>query len=338
MNGGSGNRVTGKMSDRWPGGVKLRVAGAAFFVAPLLAAAAIAWLALPGSGLRPAPGGEKEVSVPAGKIARGWAEFSGNRRGKVVFARPPKMLLLDLASGSEKEIPGVVTAGAAGRKARGASPRPSWAPDGERFVYRVHGQVYVCDEQGRKRAILNQSMDRSDETRWTWHRRDGSDWLAGPALNGNVILVKVSDPSVVRTAYGGGNVQKHCEITGSGRFVVYDDGAHIFVAPFAGKDRGIRISRGQSCRPCAAADDRAAWLPSPHDRYRIFRAADGRFLADLLAPPGEEIYRLNWSNLPDFAVHMYGAEGISRMHVRRISTGASLFIGSGWDPDLWVSP
>jgi hypothetical protein len=33
---------------------------------------------------------------------------------------------------------------------------------------------------------------------------------------------------------------------------------------------------------------------------------------------------------------MYGAAGNTRMHVRRVSTGANLFIGYGWDPDLWV--
>jgi hypothetical protein len=181
-------------------------------------------------------------------------------------------------------------------------------------------------------------MDSSDETRWTWHRRDNSDWLAGPALDGSVILVSVTDPAVTRTAYGGGNVRKHCEITGSGRFIVYDDGGAIHVVPFGGRGPGLRISRGQSCRPCAAADDRAAWLPERHDRYRIFRAHDGRFLGDLPAPPGEQIYRLNWSNLADFAIHMYGSDGNTRMHVRKISSGGYLFIGRGWDPDLWVGP
>ncbi len=308
------------------------------FGVPLLAVAAVAWLTVPGPDSRPAAVNEKMASVPARVLARGWAEFSGNRRGKVLFSRPPRMFRLDLASGREDVIPGVETEGAVGRRARGASPRPSWAPDGENFVYRFRGQVFVCDESGRRRAIANSRMDRSDETRWTWHRESGSDWLVGPSLDGDVILVKVSDPREVRTAYSGGNVRKHCEITGNGRFVVYDDGAHIYAAPFAGRGPGVRISRGQSCRPCAAADDRVAWLPSPHDRYRIFRAADGRFLDDLLAPPGEEIYRLNWSNLPDFAVHMYGADGITRMHVRKISSGGYLFIGCGWDPDLWVSP
>lgn len=318
--------------------VKRKEMRAVLLAPPLFAVAAFAWLASPGLGPSRMAGEEKQGIAPPRAIARGWAEFSGNRQGKVVFARPPRMFCLDLATGIEKEVPGVAVAGAAGRKLRGRTPRPSWSPDGDRFVYRFDGRIYVCDLNGRKRPVLNALMDCSDETRWTWHRRDGSDWLAGPALDGNVILVKVSDPGEVRTAYGGGNVRKHCEITGSGRYVVYDDGAHIYAVPFGGRGRGVRISRGQSCRPCAAADDRAAWLPSPHDRYRIFRAADGRFLGDLLAPPGEEMFRMNWSNLPDFAVHMYGAEGITRMHVRKIATGGNLFIGCGWDPDLWVGP
>lgn len=248
------------------------------------------------------------------------------------------MFCLDLTTGIEKEIPGVVVAGAAGRKLRGRSPRPFWAPDGKKFVYRFDNRVYVCDESGRKRAIINSRMDCSDETRWSWYREAGKDWLAGPSLDKNVILVNVTDPAVVKTAYAGGDVQKHCEITGTGRFVVYDDGSHIYAVPFGGKDKGIRLSQGQSCRPCAAADDRAAWLPSPHDRYRIFQAATGRFLGDLMAPPGEEIYRLNWSNAADFAVHADGAGSAVRVHVRKISTGAYLFVGYGWDPDLWVSP
>jgi hypothetical protein len=248
------------------------------------------------------------------------------------------MFCLDLASGIEQQVPGVEIAGAPGRRLRGRSPRPSWAPDGRRFAYRFDHRIYVCDREGRRRPVINPRMDCSDETRWSWHRFQGSDWLAGPSLQGDVILVSVSDPAVVRTAHGGGDVKKHCEITGSGRFVIYDDGAWIRSAPFGGRKPGRIVSRGQSCRPCAAADDRAAWLPFPHDRYRIVHAADGRFLGDLPAPPGEEIYRLNWSNLPRFAAHMFGHKGNTRMHVRNVDNGAALFIGCGWDPDLWVGP
>jgi hypothetical protein len=304
----------------------------------LVLAAAIAWLVLPGIDFQRGFNRERESDVPARAIAAGWAEFSGQRSGKVVFARPPKMFLLDLTTGIEKEVTGVAVAGAAGRKLRGLSPRPSWAPDGKKFAYRFDNRVYVCDESGRKRVIINSQMDCSEETRWSWYRGGGIDWLAGPGLDKNVMLVNVSDPAVVKIAYGGGDVQKHCEITGSGRYVVYDDGSNIYVTSFGGNEKGIRISQGQNCRPCAAADDRAAWLPSPHSRYRIYNAANARFLQDLLAPPGEELYRLNWSNLADFAVHMFGGTGNTRMHVRKIAMGGYFFIGYGWDPDLWVGP
>lgn len=280
----------------------------------------------------------KEAAPLAKTVVSGWAALSGNRLGKVIFARPPKMFCLDLNTGIEKEVPGVVVAGAAGRKLRGQSPRPFWAPDGKKFVYRFDNRVYVCDESGRKRAIINSLMDCSDETRWSWYRDGDSDWLAGPSIDKNVILVKISDPAVVKTVYGGGDVEKHCEITGTGKYVVYDDGSHIYVAQFESTAKGIVISQGQSCRPCAATDDRVAWLPSPHLRYRIYNAANGQFIQDLLAPPGEELYRLNWSNVADFAVHADGADSMVRMHVRKISAGAYLFIGCGWDPDLWVSP
>lgn len=283
---------------------------------------------------------EQGETTPPGvqSIIDGWASLSNNTRGKVIFARPPKLLILDLTTGNEKEVPGVVVAGAPGRRKRGHSPRPSWSPEGKHFVYRYNGQVLVCDEKGNKKAIDNPLMDRSHETRWSWFRDSETDWLAGPSKKGNVILVKVSDPSMVKTAYSGGNVVLHCEITGNGNYVVYDDDRDIYVTPFGSSAKGIKISSGQSCRPCAAPDGRAAWLPIPHDRYKIYNTANGRFLKDLLAPEGEEIYRLNWSNHPDFAVHMFGSRGNTKMHVRKISTGEALFIGYGWDPDLFLLP
>ena len=284
-------------------------------------------------------GGNKSGIIPkpsSTKIADSWAVLSGKREGKVVFARPPKLFILDLTTGLEREVPQAMVAGAKGRWRRGKSPRPSWSPLGDRFVYRYDNNIYVCDETGNKRILTGERTDCSDETRWSWFRENSTDWLAGPSKEGNVILVKVSDPSVVKTAYGGGNVEKHCEITGTGRYVVYDDGSDIYVTPFGSKSGGIKISKGQSCRPCASPDDRAAWLPVPHTRYHIYDASNGRFLGDLDAPPQEELYRLNWSNDPDFAVHMFGSRGNTRMYVRKISTGEYLFIGCGWDPDLWV--
>lgn len=280
--------------------------------------------------------------MDAENLVKEWAELSGHRKGKVVFARPPEMIILDLSTGVETVVPHVLTAGAPGRRRRGVSPRPSWAADGERFVYRYNGQVYVCDQTGNKTVIANPRMDCSPETRWSWFCQDNpgeghTDWLVGPSKKKNVILVKVADPAVVITAYAGGDVEKHCEVTGSGKYVVYDNGWDIYVTAFGSGDRGVRISKGQSCRPCASPDDRAAWLMVPHVKYRIYNAADGRFMKDLNAPPGQELYRLNWSNDPDFAAHMFGSRGDTRMYVRKISTSGYLFIGHGWDPDLWTS-
>lgn len=279
-----------------------------------------------------------EEKAVAKEIVLGWAKLSGNNRGKVIFAQPPKMIILDLKTGSKKEVPGVTTAGAKGRFSRGKSPRPSWSPGGRRFLYRYDGSIYVCDEQGNKKKIENQQMDCSHETRWSWCVEQGEDWALGPSKQGNVIQVKINDPTVVKIVYSGGDVVKHCEKTGTGTHVVYSGRRDVFVVPVGGKSKqeSRKISRGQSCRPCAAPDNRAAWLPVPHVRYFIHDAASGKQVGVLPAPPGEEIYRLNWSNHADFAVHMFGSRGNERIHVRRISTGEYLFVGNGWDPDLWI--
>lgn len=271
-------------------------------------------------------------------IVQGWKQLAGKRQAKVIFARPPNMVILDLRTGIERVIANVEVAGGKGRFLRGRTPRPSWAPDGKRFIYRYDGNIYVCDESGNKKIIANKLMDRSHETRWSWYRADGQDWAVGPSKGGNAIMVNIADPTMTRLAYGGGDVVKHCEISGSGRYLVYATRRQVFVAPVGSesKEKSMLISSGQSCRPCAAPDNRVAWLPVPHTRYWIHDAATGRRLGALQAPPDEEIYRLNWSNDPDFAVHMYGSRGNERMHVRKISRGESLFIGSGWDPDLWV--
>lgn len=285
-------------------------------------------------------GEKKTLLIPPpsdGAIARGWADLSGNRGGKVVFARPPKMVVLDLTTGIEKEIPDIIVAGAPGRRLRGKSPRPSWAPDGKHFVYRYNNNIYVCDEAGNKNIITNDQMDCRDETRWSWFRRDNTDWLVGPSKDRNAILVNVLEPAVVKVAYGGGDVKWHCELTGTGKYVVFFDGGNVYVTPFGSSSQGIKISAGQSCRPCASPDDRAAWLPAPHVKYHIHNASNGRFLNDLNAPSGEELYRLNWSNHPDFAVHMFGSRGNTKMYVRKVSTGGYVYIGCGWDPDLWTA-
>jgi hypothetical protein len=279
---------------------------------------------------------ERENPPPVDQIAEQWFNLSGTKSGKVIFAQPPKMMILDLSNGQKREVPGIITAGARGRRQRGKSPRPFWAPDGTRFVYRYNGKIFVSDERGNKRVIYNDLMDCSHETRWSWFRENGIDWLAGPSKDKNVILVKIDDPQSVRIAYSGGDVVKHCEITGNGKYVVYDNDSDIYVTPFGSKDKGIKISRGQSCRPCASPINRVAWLPAPHTRYLIYNASDGKFLKEFPAPGGEEIYRLNWSNKEDYAVHMFGSRGNNRIHIRKVSTLENIFIDYGWDPDLWV--
>jgi len=272
------------------------------------------------------------------KIVRGWEKISGGRKGKVIFGQPPKLVIIDLNTGDEQEVPNIVVDGAKGRFKRGRSPRPSWSPGGGRFLYRYNGSIYVCDEQGNRQEIKNEHMDCSEETRWSWHVKDREDWAVGPSKDGDILLVKISSPAVVKTVYGGGDVVKHCEMTGTGQYIVYARRRDVFMARVgtASAKNSRQISTGQGCRPCAAPDNRVAWLPIPHTRYMIHDALDGRQTGVLPAPPGEEIYRLNWSNHPDFAVHMYGSRGSKRMHIRRISTGEYLFIGNGWDPDLWV--
>lgn len=284
----------------------------------------------------------RQSEPSAAEIARGWRAIAGEKEGRVVFAVPPNMVVLDLKSGRKKILPNIKTAGAPGRRNRGKTPRPSWSPDGTFFVFRYNGNVFVSGFDGTPvKPVINDKMDRSDETRWTWYRSakdpgSANDWLAGPSTNGDMIIVNVSNPAMVRTVYGGGNVEKHCEITGTGKYIVYDDGSDIYVTAFGSSKQGIKISKGQSCRPCAAADDRAAWLPSPHTRYLLYRAADGKPAGEIAAPPNEELYRLNWSNHRDFAVHMYGSRGNTKIYVRKISTNQYLYIANGWDPDLWV--
>ncbi len=279
---------------------------------------------------------KKPQTVSRKTMSQQWATLSGNKKGKVVFAQPPHMYILELHTGKLFQVPNVVTAGAKGRRQRGKAPRPSWAPDGKQFVYRFENKVYVCDEKGNKKAIENSRMDCGYETRWSWRReKDRSDWIVGPSTDRNVIQVNIAQPSKVKTLYNGGDVVLHCEVTGS-EHIVYDNDSNIMVTPAYTGISGLKISKGQSCRPCASPDNRVAWLPNPHTRYDIHDAETGKFIQALHAPEGEEIYRLNWSNLPDFAVHMFGSRGDNRMNVRKVSTGEHIFIGYGWDPDLWI--
>ncbi len=270
------------------------------------------------------------------RLAQDWQKFSGGRRGKVIYSRAPHMYILYLHTGELKQVPGVTTAGAAGRRRRGASPRPFWSTGGQRFVYRFNGNVFVCDEKGKRKPISNERMDCGDETRWSWWRdKKGKDWLVGPSKKNNVILVNPENPAEVKTAYPGEDVDLHCEMTGDG-YLVFDDGPDIYALKAFGPGKPIKISYGQSCRPCAAPDGRVAWLTVPHVKYLLHNAQNGKLIQEIPAPPGEELYRLNWSNHPDFAAHMFGSRGDDRMNVRKISTGQALFIGWGWDPDVFV--
>jgi hypothetical protein len=281
---------------------------------------------------------EAENNLERNHIAGAWKKLSNNRKGKVIYAQPPKMFILDLRTGVKKEVPNIVVAGGSGRIRRAYTPRPFWSPDGKRFIYRYDYHVYVSDESGNKQIIDNALMDVTRETRWSWWKNKEGDWAVGPSKNGDIILVKISDPSIVRTIYGGGDVDKHCEITGNGKYLVYTDTSAVYITPAWRNSRGQKISKRQACRPCAAPDNRVAWLPAPHYLYIIHDATNGNRIGELKAPKGEEIYRLNWSNDPDFAVHMFGSRGNNRIHVRKVSTGDKIYIGNGWDPDLWVEP
>lgn len=277
-----------------------------------------------------------QETVVIKEMVEGWKRLSENRRGRVIYARPPHMILLDLKSGKRKIVPHIEVEGGSGRKMRGLTPRPFWSPDGKRFIYRFKNKIYISNEKGEKKEIKNALMDASKETRWSWWRGNDIDWAVGPSKEGNIIMINIFDPSITKTIYNGGDVKWWCEVTGNGKYVVYDTGTDIYVTPVEGRSLPIKISRRQSCRPCAAPDNRVAWLPGTHTHYYIFNAVNGHPLGKFLAPPNEGIYRLNWSNHPDFAVHMYGSSENQKMHVRRLSTGEFVWIGQGWDPDLWV--
>ncbi len=277
-----------------------------------------------------------QETVVIKEMVEGWKRLSENRRGRVIYARPPRLLVLDLQTGREQSIPHIEVEGGQGRKLRGLTPRPFFAPDGKQFIYRYRDRIWIGNLDGNKRELKNGLMDTTKETRWSWWRGNDIDWAVGPSKEGNIIMINISDPSITKTIYNGGDVKWWCEVTGNGKYVVYDTGTDIYVTPVEDRSLAIKISRRQSCRPCAAPDNRVAWLPASHIRYHIFNAVNGQPLGKLLAPPNEGIYRLNWSNHPDFAVHMFGSAENQRMHVRRISTGGRVFIGYGWDPDLWV--
>lgn len=270
------------------------------------------------------------------EISKKWRDFSGEREGKVIYADPPHMIILYLHSGIRKKIEGIEVAGGKGRRNRGKTPRPSWSPDGTFFVYRYSGNIYMADESGEKRIIRNSKMDTSNETRWSIVVLGGKNYIVGPSKSKTAIAVSLKNPAVSLDIFPFPVIGKHCELTGDGKYIVYNSSGDIFVADLSEKNKGIKISFRQNCRPCASPKNFAAWLPAPHYKYNIHNVRDGQFVKALKAPANEEIYRMNWSNDEEFAAHMFGSRGNTRMHVRKISNGDSLFIGNGWDPDLWI--
>lgn len=265
-----------------------------------------------------------------------WEKFSGGREGKILYSDPPYMMILYLHKGTTKKLEGIVVEGGKGRWKRGKTPRPFWSPDGSFFVYRYSGEIFIADEYGKNMLISNKKMDTSKETRWSIITLEGENYIFGPSKTKTGIAVSIENPEISIDIFPFPIIDKHCELTGDGKYIVYNNGRNIFVSELSGRTKGVKISNNQNCRPCASPHNYAAWLPAPHIRYNLHSVKDGHFVKELKAPKNEEIYRLNWSNDEAFAVHMFGSRGNTRMHIRNINTGNSLFIGNGWDPDLWI--
>ncbi|MCK5004365.1 MAG: hypothetical protein KAS21_04720 [Candidatus Aminicenantes bacterium] len=265
-----------------------------------------------------------------------WKKFSGGREGKILYANPPNMMILYLHKGIVKKLNGIVVEGGKGRWKRGKTPRPFWSPDGSFFVYRYSGDIFIADEYGKKILISNKKMDTAKETRWSIITLEGEYYIFGPSKTGTGIAVSIDNPGISIEIFPFPVIDKHCELTGDGKYIVYNNGRDIFVSDLSSRTKGIKISSGQNCRPCASPQNYAAWLPAPHIRYNIHNVKDGTFVKEFKAPENEEIYRLNWSNDEEFAVHMYGSRGNTRIHIRNFNNGNSLFVGNGWDPDLWI--
>ncbi|MEN8222101.1 MAG: hypothetical protein ABFR36_02475 [Acidobacteriota bacterium] len=282
------------------------------------------------------PEGPVKNEIKKSVLKKAWKKFSGGRDGKVVYADPPDMVILNLNNGTRKKIAGIVTEGGKGRWQRGKTPRPFWSPDGKFFVFRYSGSIYIADESGIKKQIENDRMNTSKETRWSIIEIEKDYYVFGPSKKRKGIAVNINNPEKVIVLFPHPLIGKHCEVTKDVRFIVYNNGKNIMVADLEKGGKGIRISKKQNCRPCASPSLYAAWLPAPHIKYNIHNVKDGKFIKELRAPENEEIYRLNWSNDEEFAVHMFGSRGNTRMHIRKISSGESLFIGNGWDPDLWI--
>jgi len=282
------------------------------------------------------PGKTGDIIIRSEGLRIKWDKFSGGREGKVLYSDPPYMMILYLHKGITKNLSGIVVEGGKGRWKRGKTPRPFWSPDGSFFVYRYSGEIFIADEFGKKILIYNKKMDTSKETRWSIITLEGENYIFGPSKTGTGIAVSIDDPEISIEIFPFPVIDKHCELTGDGKYIVYNNGKDIFVSDLSSGTKGIKISTAQNCRPCASPHNYAAWLPAPHIRYNLHNVKDGHFVKELKAPENEEIYRLNWSNDEEFAVHMFGSRGNTRIHIRNVINGASLFVGNGWDPDLWI--
>ncbi|MCP5052265.1 MAG: hypothetical protein GY940_34170, partial [bacterium] len=66
---------------------------------------------LMGGGLACSPGDPRGKVTPdepaSAEITGAWSGVSGNRKGKVIFAQPPKLVILNLSTGIKREVPGV---------------------------------------------------------------------------------------------------------------------------------------------------------------------------------------------------------------------------------------
>lgn len=282
--------------------------------------------------------GNSEENPSQDSIGIKWKKFSGGRDGKLIYANPPDLFVLYLKTGNLNRIDGIRVDGGKGRWNRGKTPRPFWSPDGSFFVYRYSGRIYMADEKGKKKAVVNERMDTSNETRWSIVNLRGVDYIFGPSKDKTGIAVSINDPSVVLELFPYPVIDKHCELTADAGYLVYSTNSEIYIADLSVNSEGIKISHGQNCRPCASPRSYAAWLPAPHLKYNIHDIRTGKLYKELKAPVNEEIYRLNWSNDEEFAVHMFGSRGNTRIHIRKISSGESFFAGTGWDPDLWIGP
>ncbi len=306
------------------------------FIYPLIILLFLLFIYLIYSGIDLKPQKNSSSITDLKQLKNEWAEFSGGKKGKLVYAVPPDMFILYLHTGKVKKLKGVITEGGKGRFNRGKTPRPFWFPDGKFFVYRYKGAIFLCNEDGEKREIKNDFMDTSKETRWSPVFLNNKKWIFGPSKFKSGILVNIKNPTEYKEIFKHRLIEKHCELTADGKYIVYDNGKNIILADITKGEEGEKISKGQSCRPCASPSFYIAWLPAPHIKYFLHRTKDTQKIKPLFAPEGEEIYRLNWSNVENYAVHMFGSRGNTKITVRKIESGKSIAAGYGWDPDLWI--